>query len=63
MSSNHANDPKKMPAEEDSKTEADEKSIDGQSGESNQSSHDEKSHKKAGTDTGAGGGKKQERHH
>ena len=46
-----------------SQTEADVKSSDGQSGQSNKSSHDEKSHKKAGTVKGAGGGKKQERHH
>jgi hypothetical protein len=45
------------------RTEADAKSVDGQSGQSNQSSHDAKSHTKAGTQQGAGGGKKQERHH
>lgn len=44
-------------------TEADVKSADGQSGRSDQSSHDAKSHTKAGSDQGAGGGKKQERHH
>jgi hypothetical protein len=44
-------------------TEADAKSVDGKSGESNKTSHDDKSHTKAGTDQGAGGGKKQERHH
>lgn len=44
-------------------TEADVKSVDGQSGRSNESSHDAKSHTKAGSDQGAGGGKKQERHH
>lgn len=44
-------------------TEADAKSVDGQSGRSNQTSHDAKSHTKAGSDEGAGGGKKQERHH
>jgi len=44
-------------------TEADVKSVDGQSGRSNQTSHDAKSHTKAGSDEGAGGGKKQERHH
>jgi hypothetical protein len=44
-------------------TEADKKSVDGNAGQSKQSSHDEKSHNKAGTDQGAGGGKKQERHH
>ncbi|HJV76695.1 MAG TPA: hypothetical protein VJ654_20955 [Noviherbaspirillum sp.] len=49
--------PKKMA------TEADAKSIDGQSGKSNKSSHDAKSHTKAGTNQGAGGGKKQQRHH
>lgn len=45
------------------KTEADAKSIDGKSGKSNQTSHDAKSHVKAGSDQGSGGGKKQERHH
>jgi hypothetical protein len=44
-------------------TEADAKSVDGKSGRSNKSSHDSKSHTKAGTNRGAGGGKKQERHH
>lgn len=44
-------------------TEADAKSIDGQSGRSNKSSHDAKSHTKAGSNQGAGGGKKQQRHH
>jgi len=44
-------------------TEADAKSIDGASGKSNKSSKDNKSHDKAGSDKGAGGGKKQERKH
>jgi hypothetical protein len=44
-------------------TEADAKSVDGRSGQSNKSSHDAKSHTKAGTNQGVGGGKKQERHH
>lgn len=47
----------------DTQTEADAKSVDGESGKSEKSSHDAKSHTKAGKDTGAGGGKKQERHH
>lgn len=51
------NPPKKMA------TEADAKSVDGRSGKSGKSSHDAKSHTKAGTNQGAGGGKKQERHH
>lgn len=45
------------------RTEADAKSVDGQSGNKQRSSHDDKSHTKAGTGEGAGGGKKQERHH
>jgi hypothetical protein len=49
--------------EKKSTTEADAKSVDGKSGQSNQSSHDARSHTKAGTNQGAGGGKKQERHH
>ncbi|MDB5770203.1 MAG: hypothetical protein JWM42_577 [Burkholderia sp.] len=53
----------KNPPEKKISTEADAKSVDGKSGESNKSSHDAKSHTKAGTDQGAGGGKKQERHH
>lgn len=44
-------------------TEADAKSVDGQSGRSNKSSENAKSHTKAGSNKGAGGGKKQERHH
>jgi len=44
-------------------TEADAKSVDGQSGKSSQTSHDAKSHTKAGSKEGAGGGKKQQRHH
>lgn len=47
----------------DPKTEADAKSIDGRSGRSNHTSHNAKSHTKAGSHQGAGGGKKQERHH
>lgn len=48
---------------EGAKTEAERKSTDGKAGQGNQSSHDAKSHTKAGSETGAGGGKKQERHH
>lgn len=44
------------------KTEADVKSVDGQAGQSNKSSHDKMSHLKAGSHQGAGGGAKQERH-
>jgi hypothetical protein len=50
-------------SEPNTKTEAELKSVDGQAGQGNQSSHDAKSHSKAGSDQGAGGGKKQERHH
>jgi len=53
----------KPPAKRLDKTEADVKSVDGRSGQGSKSSHDAKSHTKAGSDTGAGGGKKQERHH
>ena len=45
------------------KTEAEIQSKDGNAGQSKQSSHDDKSHVKAGTNSGAGGGKKQERKH
>lgn len=44
-------------------TEADKKSLNGLAEKDDKSSHDAKSHTKAGTDTGAGGGKKQERQH
>lgn len=44
-------------------TESDKKSIDGNSGQNKQSSHDNKSHVKANSNKGAGGGKKQERNH
>lgn len=44
-------------------TEADVKSADGNAGQGHKSSNNEKSHTKAGSDNGAGGGKKQERHH
>lgn len=53
----------KPPPKKAATTEADAKSVDGQSGQSNKSSHDARSHTKAGSHTGAGGGKKQERHH
>ena len=53
----------KPPVKQPGKTEADAKSVDGKSGKSSKTSHDVKSHTKAGTNTGAGGGKKQERHH
>lgn len=45
------------------RTEAEVRSIDGRAGRSNKSSHNMKSHIKAGNIHGAGGGKKQERHH
>lgn len=44
-------------------TEAERQSVDGEAGQSNKSSHDHKSHTKAGQDSGAGGGKKRERDH
>jgi hypothetical protein len=52
-----------MKTKQDSKTttEADAKSVAAGSG-SKRSSHDKKSHTKAGTQSGAGGGKKQQRH-
>ncbi|KIF82118.1 hypothetical protein [Noviherbaspirillum autotrophicum] len=45
------------------KTEAEVKSFDGQAGRSKKSSHDTMSHLKANSHEGAGGGKKQHRHH
>lgn len=56
-----ASKPEKGPAGQ--KSEADAKSADGDSGKGEKSSHDALSHKKAGSNEGAGGGKKQERHH
>lgn len=50
-------------SEPKTKTEADMKSVDQKSGQRQDGSHDAKSHTKAGSDQGAGGGKKQERHH
>lgn len=54
------NNPGKKP---EPTTEAEAKSVDGRAGKSNQSSHDAKSHIKANSNQGAGGGKKQGRHH
>jgi hypothetical protein len=45
------------------RTEAEVRSVDGQAGKSAKSSGNAKSHTEAGQHTGAGGGKKQERHH
>lgn len=50
-------------SEPNTKTEAEVKSVDGKAGQQSQSSHDAKSHTKAGSSQGVGGGKKQERHH
>lgn len=47
----------------DMKTEAEAKSVDGRAGKSGKSSENVKSHTKANSNVGAGGGKKQERHH
>lgn len=47
----------------DAKTEAEAKSVDGRAGKSDKSSENSKSHTKANSNEGAGGGKKQERHH
>lgn len=58
----HGMDNTKAPIKK-SATESDAKSVDGKSGRSNKTSHNAKSHTKAGTNVGAGGGKKQERHH
>lgn len=45
------------------RTESEARSVDGKAGKKNKSSGNAKSHTKAGQQTGAGGGKKQERHH
>lgn len=52
--------PSNPPKKASPPTEADAKSVDGSSGKS---SHDAKSHTKAGTNQGAGGGEKQARQH
>lgn len=57
---NNANTPQQH---KDAKTEAEAQSIDGRAGKSKQSSENSKSHTKAGSNEGAGGGKKRERHH
>jgi hypothetical protein len=49
-------------SEPNTKTEADMKSVDQKSGQTQDSGHDAKSRTKAGSDQGAGGGKKQERY-
>lgn len=45
------------------KTEAEVNSVDGRAGKNSKSSENSKSHIKANSHEGAGGGKKQERHH
>jgi hypothetical protein len=52
-----------VPAKGPVQTEADARSVNARAGRGDKSSHDAKSHIKAGSDRGAGGGKKQERHH
>ena len=51
------------PQPANTKTEAEQRSVEQQAGKSTKSSHDQKSHLKAGTSQGAGGGKKRERDH
>jgi hypothetical protein len=63
MGTSHSTDTSNAPLKGHVQTEADAKSVDGNAGKSQQSSHNDKSHTKAGSDDGAGGGKKQERHH
>lgn len=62
-----ANLPPEDPRTRKAVTEADAKSVDGQSGKSssrtNRSGKDAASHTKANSSHGAGGGKKQQRHH
>ena len=48
---------------ENLKTEAEIKSVDGRAGKTDKSSENAKSNTKAGSSEGAGGGKKQQRHH
>jgi hypothetical protein len=48
---------------ESMKTEAEVKSVGGRAGKNGKSSENAKSHTKANSNEGAGGGKKQERHH
>jgi hypothetical protein len=58
-----ANTRSSSPSKANEKTEAEAKSADGKAGKGAKSSHDSMSHVKAGSRQGAGGGKKQERHH
>ncbi len=51
------------PQPANTKTEAQQRSVDQQAGQGTKGSHDQKSHLKAGTNQGAGGGKKRERDH
>lgn len=65
MPTTHTKSTPHSPGKQQVQTEADAKSmsVSGKSAESHKSSHNAKSHTKAGTDSGAGGGKKQERNH
>jgi len=63
MASNKTPLPKIAPRAEKIKTEADAQSITYRADKTAQSSKDAKSHDKAGSNEGAGGGKKQERKH
>ena len=63
MSTSKASTSAPSTGKKDAVTEAEAKSVDGTAGQKQSTSHDQKSHTKAGTDTGAGGGKKQERKH
>ncbi len=53
----------KVPDQKTASTEAAARSVDGLAGQSTKTSGDNKSHTKANSNKGAGGGKKQERHH
>jgi hypothetical protein len=65
MPNTHSRSTPSSPGKQKIQTEADAKSmsVSGKSAESHKSSHDQKSHNKAGSNEGAGGGKKQERNH
>lgn len=65
MPTSHTRSTPSSPGKQKVQTEADAKSmsVSGKPAESRKSSHDAKSHTKAGTLEGAGGGKKRERDH
>ncbi|TCS35770.1 hypothetical protein EDC30_10969 [Paucimonas lemoignei] len=65
MPTSHSRSTPSSPGKQKVQTEADAQSMNlsGKPAQTRKSSHDQKSHNKAGSNEGAGGGKKQERDH